>query len=92
MNSYIQDQETFVLIEVGNMTNIQGEEADDDFKLLKCPKCGGLLIRVNEVKENQIVTCKWMCISPSCRKGLYFDTYYGNTQEGIDNNLKDEKK
>jgi len=74
------------------MSKAQEEESEDEIELLKCPKCGGLLIRVNEVKENQIVNCKWMCISPSCRKGLYFDTYYGYTQEDIDNNLKDGKK
>ena len=68
------------------------EELEDKIELLKCPKCGGLLIRVNEVKENQIVNCKWMCISSSCRKGLDFDTYYGCTQKDIDNNLKKEQK
>lgn len=59
----------------------------DEFNLLICPKCGGFLIRVNEVKEGQIVDCKWSCINPSCRKGLEFDTYYGYTQEDIDNQL-----
>jgi hypothetical protein len=55
---------------------------------LKCPVCGFSLIHVNEVKEGQMVDCKWMCITPSCREGLEFPTYYGYTQEDIDNQVK----
>jgi hypothetical protein len=61
------------------------KEEMEEKELLVCPKCGSLLIRVNEVKENHLVNCKWMCINPICRKGLEFDTYYGYTQEDINN-------
>jgi hypothetical protein len=55
----------------------------EEVKQLNCPKCGELLIRVNEVKENHQVNCKWMCINPICRKGLEFPVYYGYTQEDM---------
>lgn len=64
------------------------EKENEEIKLLNCPKCGSLLIRVNEVKEGQQVDCKWMCINPTCRKGMEFDTYYGYTQEDINNQVK----
>jgi hypothetical protein len=64
------------------------EEETEEKELLKCPKCGSWLIRVSEVKENHLVDCKWMCINPTCRKGNEFDTYYGYTQEDIDNQVK----
>jgi hypothetical protein len=58
------------------------------FLLGNCPKCGELLIRVNEVKEGHHVDCKWLCINPVCRKGLDFDAfYYGYTQEDINNQV-----
>lgn len=57
-------------------------------KLLKCPKCGSLLIRVNEEKEGQRIDCKWMCINRTCRTGLEFDTYYGYTQKDINAQVK----
>ena len=59
---------------------------EENPKLLKCPKCGCLLIRVNEEKEGQRVDCEWMCISPTCRKGLVFDTYYGYIQKDVNQN------
>jgi hypothetical protein len=62
--------------------------SEDEKKLLNCPKCGSLLIRVNEIKDDKAVDCKWMCINPVCRKGLYFDTYYGYTQEDINNQVR----
>jgi hypothetical protein len=64
---------------------------EEDPILLKCPKCDSFLIRVNEEKEGRRVDCKWMCINPTCRTGLVFDTYYGYTQKDINQNsaLKD---
>jgi len=61
---------------------------EEETKLLMCPKCGSLLIRVNEEKEHQRVDCKWMCITQDCRKGLEFPVYYGYTQKDIDNQVK----
>jgi hypothetical protein len=59
---------------------------EKEVKQLTCPKCGGLLIRVNEEKEGHRVDCKWACINPAHRKGLEFDAfYYGYTQKDIDN-------
>jgi hypothetical protein len=55
-------------------------------KLLKCPKCHELLIRVNEEKECQRVDCKWMCINRTCRVGMEFPVYYGYTQKDINQN------
>lgn len=60
----------------------------EEVKQLNCPKCGSLLIRVNEEKERQWVDCKWMCINRDCRKGLEFSVYYGYTQKDIDNQVK----
>lgn len=60
----------------------------EKIKQLICPKCGSLLIRVNEEKEHQRVDCKWMCISPTCRTGMAFDTYYGYTQKDINAQVK----
>jgi len=54
---------------------------------LKCPVCGYLLIHENEVKDNQLIDCKWICINQSCRKSLEFRAYYGYTQEDINNQV-----
>jgi hypothetical protein len=59
---------------------------EENPKLLKCPKCHELLIRVNEEKEGQRVDCKWMCINQTCRKGMEFAVYYGYTQKDVDQN------
>ena len=60
----------------------------EEITLLKCPKCGELLIRINEIKEGQKVDCKWMCINQACRgENLEFPTYYGYTQKDLDNQL-----
>lgn len=61
---------------------------EQEKELLSCPKCHSLLIRVNEEKEGQRVDCKWMCISPTCRKGMEFDIYYGYTQKDLNNQVK----
>lgn len=60
--------------------------SDEEKELLTCPKCGSLLIRMNEEKEGHRVDCKWMCINQTCRVGMEFPIYYGYTQKDINEN------
>lgn len=59
-----------------------------------CPRCGLLLIRVNDiVKNGQRIDCAYMCINQSCReKNMEFPIYYGYTQEDINNNISKKKQ
>ena len=49
---------------------------------MNCPKCGKRLMKINDPRCD----CSYMCLTPECRKGMYFPIYYGKTQKDIDGN------
>jgi hypothetical protein len=66
------------LINQANADGVDGGNKKD----LKCPVCGMLLIK----REGEC-DIEYVCFNPVCRKEHEFPSYYGNTQDEINNNL-----
>lgn len=72
---------------MNKVVNAQGETGGN-VNELECPKCGRFLIKVEGKCD-----CEYTCFNTECRGlALEYPTYYGHTQEDINNNVGKNKK
>ena len=59
----------------------------NDVKLLSCPRCGNLLVRVRNENDVEATNYTWVCGYWGCR-GMEpeFPLFYGYTQKDVDEN------
>ena len=68
-------------------------ESQQAVKLLSCPRCGNVLIRVRDENDMETENYTWSCTNWRCRGWeSEFPIFYGYTQADLDANEKIEKR